>query len=568
MERLIESGRSSAIIGENNDFKPLIVSGRHLYLQKTLHLEGRFVEALRHRLVTLVLDWSEEDVAGALRDVLARAVHRDGKSIELEHEQQEAVRSAVRNSVTIISGGPGTGKTTIIVAILRVLRRLGVACEDIALAAPTGKAANRIGEAIRASREGIAEPTAADLDLVNLAEPRTLHRLLGFSSRTGRFLHHEFNRLAERVVIVDEGSMIDLSLMERLIRSLRDDSLFILLGDAHQLPSVEAGAVLRDLLAENEASVSKAMTPRRVRLSRSYRMRREDNDGWNIFTVAQAIDRGIVPTFAPTRKSEGVVVERSSISELTFRGVEFLPQAENSDVLDRFLAHWQKNVVWSHASLQELIDHSYTIVEEGIDEGDQNRLRELFAHWDGFRILCVTRVSTGSDYVNAILHQHAWNQRLLAQQVSGYPGPARVDDMIAGEPVMMRVNDYNRMLFNGDQGLILNVSARGKTELMAVFRQSQSFVAFHMESLRPVLVHSYAMTVHKAQGSEFEKAALILPDSDLPINTREILYTALTRSRASVVIVGKRGVFESGIARTMTRDSGIAEKLSAGRPLG
>ena len=115
--------------------------------------------------------------------------------------------------MTIVSGGPGTGKTTIVISILRVfLRRWGSACEEIALAAPTGKAANRMNEAIRIGRQEIADPAPADLELVHLADPRTLHRLLGYSHRTGRFNHHENNRLAERVVIVDEGSMIDLSL--------------------------------------------------------------------------------------------------------------------------------------------------------------------------------------------------------------------------------------------------------------------------------------------------------------------------------------------------------------------
>ena len=129
---------------------------------------------------------------------------------------------------------------------------------------------------------------------------------------------------------------------------------------------------------------------------------------------------------------------------------------------------------------------------------------------------------------------------------------------------MMQVNDYKRMIFNGDQGLILNVSDGGTVYLMVVFPRSEGFAAFHVESLRPDLQLSYAMTVHKAQGSEFERVALILPDRDLPINTREILYTALTRSRASVVLVGTRDIFESGIDRAISRDSGIAEKLRSG----
>ncbi len=281
IETMIDAGRASTIIGTAGEFKPLVVDGEYLYLQKMLHLEDRFVEALRRRLAAAIPAWSPEESEDALRDVLVRSVYRDGSPVSLATEQMAAVRAAVRYPITIVSGGPGTGKTTIVLSILRVLRRLGVSCEEFALAAPTGKAANRMGEAIQAGRQGIADPSPEDLDLVHLAEPRTLHRLLGYSPGSGRFLHHENNRLAERVVIVDEGSMIDLALMERLVRSLRDDSRLILLGDAHQLPSVEAGAVLRDLLGESEGH--SPLGPRAIPLIHSYRMRRDDDDGRNIF---------------------------------------------------------------------------------------------------------------------------------------------------------------------------------------------------------------------------------------------------------------------------------------------
>ncbi len=564
MENLIGSGRLSTIVGSDHEFKPLIVSGRHLYFQKMLHLEDRFVQTLRRRLAVRAEEWSELAIDQALGDVLARPVCRNGESIELNREQQEAIRASLYNPVTIISGGPGTGKTTIVVSILRVLRRIGVTCEQIAPAAPTGKAANRIGETVRANCDAISQPEPADRDLMNLAEPRTLHRLLGFSPRTGRFIHHENNRLAERVVIVDEASMIDLRMMERLVRSLRDDSLFILLGDAHQLPSVDAGAVLRDLLGEDRARSSRTGQVPGIHLRHSHRMRSEDDDGRNILTVAQAIDRGTVPEFAPTRNNDAVIVERSSISNIKFQGVEFFSMEQRSAVADQFLAHWQKAIVRQRADLHELFNRNYTILDEGFDPNNQYLLGELFAHWERFRVLCVTRVSTGSDRVNAILHQHALDQRQHDLAASGLAALTGDDTMIPGEPVVMQVNDYDRMLFNGDQGLVLRVTERGRTQPMAVFRRSGGFAAFQLESLRPVLVHSYAMTVHKAQGSEFDNVALFLPESNLPINTREILYTALTRSRASVIIIGDRVVFESGIARTISRDSGIAKKLQGG----
>jgi exodeoxyribonuclease V alpha subunit len=563
IETMIDTGRVSTIIGTGGDFKPLVVDGPYLYLQKMRHLEDRFVEALRRRLDAAIPAWSQEDSEEALRDVLDRSEYRGGSPVELASEQKAAVRAAVRYPITVVSGGPGTGKTTIVLSILRVLRRLGVSCEEFALAAPTGKAANRMGEAIQAGREGIADPSPEDRDLVHLAEPRTLHRLLGYSPGSGRFQHHENNRLAERVVVVDEGSMIDLAMMERLVRSLRDDARFILLGDAHQLPSVEAGAVLRDLLGEAEGG--SPLGPRAVPLIRSYRMRRDDENGRNIFSVAQAIDAGNTPAFALSRTSENVIIERSKVSDIEFHGVEFLSLPDGSSVLSDFLNHWHDKKLRSLSNLDELVNHEYTIVGGDFGEDDRKRLGELFAHWARFRILCVTRVlpRSGADGVNAALHQHALDDRDRDQRKQHQLGFRRDDDdaFIPGEPVMMQVNDYNRMLFNGDQGLILDVSDGGRPQSMAVFPRSKGFAAFHLQSLRSVLLHSYAMTVHKAQGSEFDCVALFLPDNDIPINTREILYTALTRSRSSVVVVGRSDIFAAGIAKAISRDSGIAEKL-------
>ena len=501
----------------------MIVSGDHLYLQKMFYLENRFVETLRHRLEAEIETYADDLIEHALADVLDRPGLRNEKPLALTNEQALAVRAAMRHPMTIISGGPGTGKTTIVLSILRTLRRLGVTCEEIALAAPTGKAANRLGEAIKAGSREIARPAPEDLDLENLAEPRTLHRLLGYSQRTGRFAHHENNRLAERVVIVDEGSMIDLALMERLVRSLQDGSRLILLGDAHQLPSVEAGDVLRDLLEVSETVKGRSGAPVGVRLEESHRMRTDDENGKDILAVARAFDQG---------ESHPAIIERELIEEITFRGVEFVASPAGTTVLDAFLDRWHRDRIRSKPDVNELVERDYSTVDGEFTEADEKLLEHCFKHWEQFRILCVTRVSqtTGADFINAALHQRLINDLGLASN--------RDRDFSPGEPVMMQVNDYSRGIFNGDQGLVLNVALQGRPEPMAVFRRGPGFAVFHVDSLRSVLVHSYAMTVHKAQGSEFDTLGFILPDRDLPINTREIIYTALTRSRQGVVIVG------------------------------
>jgi len=555
MEKLTKSGGANALIGKAGDFKPLVVAGDHLYLQKMLHLEDQFVRVLRRKLGACEPAWSERGVEEALNDVLDRSSRAHGAPIKLNDEQQQAVRMAVRSRMTIISGGPGTGKTTIVVSILRVLSRLGVGLEEIALAAPTGKAANRMLGAIQQGLHGIVDATAADRKILDWPDhPRTLHRLLGYSPSSGRFHHHENNRLAERIVIVDEASMIDLALMARLVRSLRDDASLILLGDARQLPSVEAGAVLRDLLTARAEDPRNA--PPAVILEKSHRMQ-SDDDGSNLLSVARMIDQGEAPRFDTKRSGDGVAVERGSVEELKFQGVEFLACLAEPAIVETFLERWEQEGAQARPGLAKLIDHAYALSGSEFTHDDQEKLRDLFDYWESFRILCATRVlPTGSDRINE------WSHRRALEKLNRPPAD---DQFIAGEPVMMQVNDYGRMIFNGDQGLILNVISQthARPQPMAVFRRSSGFTAFHLESLRSALVLSYAMTVHKAQGSEFDRVALFLPDRDLPINTREILYTALTRARKSVLILGDREIFEAAITRTCERDSGIVEKLRA-----
>ncbi len=554
-EALIDSGRIDRIVGHGDEFKPLLVDEPYLYLQKMRHLEDSFVEAFGRRLDSS----AQTGISGklmqkALKEVFDHPAERQGRPIALSPDQRSAVQAAAKFPVAVISGGPGTGKTTIVVSILRVFRRLGILPEEIALAAPTGKAANRLAQAIRGGLEGVADRSPYDQELLNLPEPRTLHRLLGYSARTGRFQHHENHRLAERVVVVDESSMIDLALMERLVRSIRDDGRFLLLGDSRQLPSVEAGAVLRDLLGDGEGGSSSPLGERGVRLTQSHRMRRDDENGRNVLTVAQAIDQGMPPEFAASRATDATIVVRPSVAEIRFEGVEFLEAASPSDGIDAFLNRWDRDVVQALDDFTQLADHAYRLEEGNLDLDDESRLRRLHEHFERSRILCLTRVlPTGADRLNTLLHSKALARHDRSSEA----------DFVAGEPVMMLVNDYHRRIFNGDQGLIVHVREQGQVRPMAVFPRPDGLGIFHLDTLRPVLSHAYAMTVHKSQGSEFDRLALVLPERDLPINTREVLYTALTRSRGSVVVLGDRTVLSLGIGKIIRRDSGVAEKLAA-----
>jgi exodeoxyribonuclease V alpha subunit len=554
-DRLLGSGRAGLVVGEAGDFKPLVVAGSYLYLQKMRALEARFADALRRRIFGPGPQWEEEAVGRVVSGVQARPGLHNGRPIALSPDQLAAVRAAVRFHLAVISGGPGTGKTTIVVSILRTLAGLGVTPDEMVLAAPTGKSAHRLGEKVRSELASIASPAPEEQALRDmLADPLTLHSLLGYSGTTGRFLYHENNRLAGRVVVVDEASMVDLVLMERLVRSLRDDARLVLLGDDHQLPSVEAGAVLRDLIAGQSP-----LGPRAVRLTESYRMSPENPDGRNILTVSRAIDEGTLPAFAPERTDSaagdgpGVIREQPSVAAVAFRGVEFVAAPEGTGVLGEFLERWHTEMIRGLAGFDALVDRDYVQAADGFGDDDLTSLRTLFQHFDRARILCLTRVrSSGAERINATLHR-----RVLESRNAGFG-----DELMPGEPVMMLVNDYGRSIFNGDQGLVLRVSDGGRPATpMVVFPRAGGFIALRIESLRSNLVRSFALTVHKAQGSEYDHVALVLPDADIPINAREILYTALTRARTSVTLLGTRDIFARGIGRRIDRFSGLADLL-------
>lgn len=557
---LVDSGRLAMLVGARGEFKPLIDAGEYLYIQKMLRLEECFAESIQGRMDEGSAEWSDEKVGRAVDDLYNRPPRHASTSVRLSDDQLAAVRAAARFRLLVVSGGPGTGKTTIVVSILRALRRLGVACDDMVLAAPTGKAAHRLGEAVRSGLKAIAEPAPADQELPDLADPQTLHRLLGYSPRTGRFLHHENNRLAGRLFVVDEASMIDLALMERFVRSLPEDARLILLGDDRQLPSVEAGAVLRDLIGGDGGG--SPLGPRAVRLTESHRMSGEDRDGRQILTVSRAVERGECPPLALERTDDATIVARPSPAEVAFQGVEFVEAAEGTTVVSEFLDRWFAEFIQGGSQDVELIARTYIRRRDGFSPEDREALGRLFAHVDRTRILCLTRVRpTGADRINAAIHRRAIEAR---RPLEGR-GQGRDDDLILGEPVMMQVNDYGRMIFNGDQGIVLRVADGARTAPMVVFPRDGNYVAFRIDALRPVLLHAYALTVHKAQGSEYDRVALVLPEADVAINSREILYTALTRSRAAVTVVGPREVFAQGVARRIERSSGLAAMLRASR---
>ncbi len=488
--RLAGQSGLGGLVGGPGQLRPLVLDRGCLYQQRLWALETSLASLLRTRLAAPPLG----DLTASVAHVLG---HPEAEGVTPTPQQAAAVRTALAGRLGVVSGGPGTGKTTIIAAIVRALTHAGL---EVALAAPTGKAAARVGA-------------------------QTLHRLLGWRP-DGGWRHSELSPLPHDAVIVDEASMVDLALMERLARAVRPDARLILLGDAHQLPSVDAGAVLSELVAVARAAGS----PWAIELTESHRMRADDPDGRAILEAARAIDAGA---------AQKLGANRVSVEQTTGRAVE-LVRVETAAQLGAAVDAW-----WRVATGGDF--HALT------RRTDPDAVRALLAHHERMRLLTVTRgLDTGAAAINARLHAHM----LAGLRLDHAP------ELVPGEPVLMTVNDYERGLYNGDQGVIARVIGDdGVQRWRVVFVRAGELLALPIDAIRSSLELAWAMTVHKSQGSELERVAVVLPREDQPLCTRELLYTAVTRARRGVLILGTSEVLEAAVARTSSRDTGLAARL-------
>lgn len=553
------------LFGGPEDYRPLIFDHDCLYIQKLHFLERRVASALLKRIAPGKKAGEDKPDDNniellrqeAIKEVFGNPPLDSSGKLELDLQQQKAVHTMLSGRITIVSGRPGSGKTSIIATLLRILARTGnPVLESIALAAPTGKAADRMRQAITEHLSKVPGSALSDRELANACPPSsTLHRLLRYSPGQERFLHNETNPLSEQMVIVDESSMIDLTMMDHLLRALQPEAHLILLGDADQLPSIETGAVLRDL-CRSESALSRG---RVIELQKSYRASKEVANSKMILDTAAAIKNGALPgsiggTAAP--------VLRNKPADLRFEGVELLNVNNEIDRIE-FFRSCREQFPASQAGLKNKLQLEYQSGPSGFDEETTENLKNIFLCYDQFRILCVTRViagGTGTEAVNKWFH-HRW----LHENRDIY-GKLENSPFLIGEPVLMTSNDYYLGLFNGDSGLILNVTGyRGSkkypAEPMAVFPRGESFAAFPLATLQRRLDLAWATTVHKAQGSEYGHIAILLPEKHLRPLTRELLYTAVTRAKKSVVLVGSEIVLAEGIKHAMVRASGLAERL-------
>jgi exodeoxyribonuclease V alpha subunit len=453
--------------------------------------------------------------------------------------QRVAALLAVLGRFTVVTGGTGTGKTSTVVKLLALLveqargagRRLRVA-----LLAPTGKAAARLAESVQREKANLDVPSEVRAAIPEVAA--TIHRTLGVvPGSSTRFRYNAAHPLLVDVAVVDEASMVDVALMRRLVEALPTACRLILLGDRHQLASVEAGAVLGDLcggplsysggLIERLSGVGDGSWPERlprserpnaladciVELDRSYRF----EAGGSIGKLAAAVRAGDVDAAL-------------SLLGEPEQSVALVTEAEPERAVERVCA----------AATQ-----GYAPFLRGSDAHQQLRA------FSEFRILCAHRHGpTGVQAMN-----QAVEQTLFAAGLLDRSGP-----FYAGRPILITENDYQRGLFNGDVGIVVSERERGG-RVRVIFPASDDSLRDLSPAELPAHETVFCMTIHKSQGSEFDQVAIVLPETDSPLLSRELFYTALTRARHRAEVFATPEVVRACVARRIERASGLRDTL-------
>lgn len=524
------------VVGRPGEFRPLVLDDHdRLYLYRYWLYE--------RELASVILDKAAGTWGGIDESLLADGMERlfPGSGGGETDWQKVAALAAVRKRFAVISGGPGTGKTSTVVKILALLlEQAGDSRPRFALAAPTGKAAARLRESIRLKKETLGCGDAVRAGIPD--QVTTIHRLLGAVGDSMRFRHSRENPLPHDTVIVDEASMVSLPLMAKLATALRPEARLILLGDRDQLASVEAGAVLGDLCGGG----------RDAPFSREFAAFVQKVGGE---TVPEEGPMDILPPLA-----DALVVLKKNYRFGGASGIGEVSRMVNAGEPERIVSFLEERPCTDIAlrSLPKAGDLKKALAGEVIaGYGAYLAARtpaEALAAFDAFRILCAVREG---------VHGVAGINRLVEEILAGKGMVDPGNRWYRGRPVMVTANDYGLKLFNGDVGLVLPDPEQGGR--MRVFFAAPDGGVRSLSPLRlPAHETVYAMTVHKSQGSEFDRVLLVLPETDSPVLSRELVYTGITRAKRSAGIWGNGELFRAALSRRIRRTSGLRDALWPG----
>lgn len=507
IDSVLEALNNSILVGKPGEIKPLILEDKRVYLQKYWKYETELVNWIKER-VNRKFNGVNEDTREFI-NTLFKPLPKE----EVDW-QKAAVFMALVKDFLVISGGPGTGKTYTVSKIIECLIRDNESL-NLALAAPTGKAAQRLNESLTGSTN-------------NEIEAKTLHRLLG-ARRDGTFKYGSTNKMPYDVVIIDEASMLDIRLWIQLTRAIKDDAKLVLLGDKDQLSSVEAGAILGDICfnAQNEFSPQ----------------------------LVQFLNENGIPISIKNQESaplnDSIVLLTKSHRFGDESDLKLLAGAVNDGNTDRVMQLLNdqnlKNIEWieSRYSVLDNIIQKYSV-----DTYIKNKERPLvgrFKSYGNTQILCaINKGRLGIETINLRAEQNIKRHLKVSYNTDWYDG----------RYIIFTSNNKQLGVQNGETGIYASTNT-SDYRLFVEGDTNRQLSASRIQDYRP----AYAITIHKSQGSEYKDVAILLTDIENPVLTRELLYTAITRAREKVTIIASKEILEYTISRKIVRNSGLTKKL-------
>ncbi|HRZ44907.1 MAG TPA: exodeoxyribonuclease V subunit alpha [Candidatus Paceibacterota bacterium] len=576
LEQWEESLRANALVGGPGEFKPLILDGSgRLYLHRYWQYEQAIAQDLRQRCQQPPFDLDREAIRYSLKQLFPAANPEP-------NWQKIAAFTAVRQPFSIITGGPGTGKTWAIAAVLAVLLdQPGSETLSIRLAAPTGKAAARLQESLARSLDQLACAPEVKGRLQAMGLGTTIHRLLEANPRSAGFRYHRDHPLPAQVLVIDEASMVSLSLMARLLAAFgKCGTRLVLVGDKDQLPSVDPGAVLGDL--GRAASVNRFSSPF-VEEYRRCTGETLDAAGDAGGPAGNPLRDAVVQLQVNYRSGDAAVLNSVSARVNAGDHVKVCRLLQEAGPGGSPIA-WQSPHEPPHRPLRDGAQGEARSLDSGGQRASprpegappdplaiRKAIRDLVAeHYapaleaaspekaieslSRFRILCAVREGPfGWIALNRAV------EAVLAEALPHLAPRIRLG-AYPGKPVMVTANNYALLLYNGDTGVCW--TADNGASLFHFPDEKGRLRAIARERL-PECETAYAMTIHKSQGSEFDHVLIVLPDADSPLLTRELVYTGLTRAKKSARLLCGQALLSEAIQRTAQRRSGLAEALGA-----
>ena len=519
-------------IGNGNTITPFVLYQKHLYLHRFFKYE------------TQIVHWVQKQHGKNLdTQILNPIIHRlfpRSDSAQTDWQKIAAI-VATLNSFTIISGGPGTGKTTTVTRLMALLIEYAKTtnqAHEMALAAPTGKAASRLTHAIQLASQALA--CSEQIKALIPHKVTTLHHLLGAHPNQSTYRYHKNNPLPLDTLIIDEASMIDLTLMSHLISALKPQTQLILLGDPHQLTSVEAGSILHDLCFFSNHTYSPQFSEQLKAL----------NDDLIHYEAIAPFNSELNNHFALLRKSYRFK-SHSGIGQLA----ALICQGDTHPLMTLFEKNKFDIRLYPSSSLytdqfETLVIQGYQPYLKAIENREEpKKIHELF---QAYQVLCAiheTRfgIQQINQYIISILHQH---------QLIHTP----TEEWFIGRPIMITQNYPTLSLYNGDLGIVIP-DEQGKKRV--VFIDSEGNPRFILPSRLPEHETAFSITIHKSQGSEFDQITIILPSFFNPIMTRELIYTAVTRAKIKLHLFSDESIIKKTIEHKTRRYTYLTQRLQS-----